>query len=101
MTPEMRKAQEAYRAEQDEIENIKKRVITEPLTFGGKINDPDQNTATDQNIGRRDPTYNFGSTLYDFIALHPAKKSLSADFGSLRKHSTVQVKYTVRKAAHK
>ena len=27
MTPEMRKAQEAYRAEQDEIENIKKRVI--------------------------------------------------------------------------
>ena len=79
LSPEMRKAQEAYRAEQDEIENIRKRVINDPLSFGGKINDPDYNTATDQNIGRRDPTYNFGSTLYDFIALHPAKKSLSAD----------------------
>jgi hypothetical protein len=79
MTPEMRKAQEALRAEQDEMEDIKKRVIKEPLTFGGKVNNPDYNTATDQNIGRRDPTYNFGSTLYDFIALHPAKKSLSAD----------------------
>jgi hypothetical protein len=46
-----------------ELLKIKNAVMSEPLSFGGKSKGP----------------YNFGSTTYDFIALHPAKKALKAD----------------------
>lgn len=46
-----------------ELERIKNAVMSEPLSFGGQSKGP----------------YNFGSTTYDFIALHPAKKALKAD----------------------
>tara|TARA_R100001510_G_scaffold25491_1_gene22390 strand:- start:7080 stop:9419 length:2340 start_codon:yes stop_codon:yes gene_type:complete len=75
--PDLYKANEAAIKEQQELEDIRKAVLKKPLSFGGKIDDPEHNY-TDQLDAVRLPDYNFGSTLYDFVALHPSKKPLTA-----------------------
>lgn len=75
--PDLYKANEAAIKEQQEIEDIRKAVLKKPLSFGGKIDDP-QHNYTNQLDSVRLPDYNFGSTLYDFVALHPSKKPLTA-----------------------
>ena len=75
--PDLFKANEAAIKEQQELEDIRKAVLKKPLSFGGKIDDP-QHNYTDQRDAIRLPDYNFGSTLYDFVALHPSKKPLTA-----------------------
>jgi len=75
--PDLYKVNEAAIKEQQELEDIRKAVLKKPLSFGGKIDDP-QHNYTDQRDAIRLPDYNFGSTLYDFVALHPSRKPLTA-----------------------
>ena len=68
MTQEVRnlvKYDDTLQKKREEYERIRKVVEQKPLTFGGRVTDPD--------------SYQFGSVVYDYIALHPSKKALTAD----------------------
>ena len=67
MTQEVRnlvKYDDTLQKKREEYERIRKVVEQKPLTFGGRVTDPD--------------SYQFGSVVYDYIALHPSKKALTA-----------------------